>query len=1004
MKNIEYSMEDLPLSTKKNCNICDVDFNEIEEFEDHMVKHKTELGNPRNFNYDMNMKKAKKKLLKGANRKSHLDVEIKPTCVNLRFSDGSFQKVVRPMLQEWSQCVNKVFKLSENEIKIVEFSSGMDIKANHIDTKIVLFSDKDRFVIHVYNGTQNLMVQGRNFEEFAINHLQPFFVTEIEKCESAIESVNRNIKEVLGSGNIVKQKSKPFDCPNCKVKSSTLADLRMHLKSSHSKISKKKLSHNKKILDEDSSLLSDSMDSFSSNNLDEREKSSPEKPSLSCDWLLCEFESNKDEELGKHIEEEHVPVLRKKYLPVTVQETKNPEKCYLCPFESKTKDDLETHIKTKHEDESQTQIEEETNEICETIVRSGCCGKGFCDEKECLNHMEIHAAQFECETCKIGFQEDIGLEWHIETVHGVSVLDENCGTRTNIQVEEQKLVLDIPECVPCPFCQLKPKDVTALKVHIGNIHFGSEFRKCENTENIEVELSETCSKCTECDFVGSNNELKDHVNIEHGNSLIFNQYEETFADENMPEDQIKSKAEKEPLYCEICGLAQLNFAFLQEHINLVHMSEEHLCQYCVHRATSKEGLENHLIEAHGDKVILHTQAVQVNELTDKVAELKVFNAKLANDVQTILDNQNMMKQELFLLRNIHAAKQTVSEIKEPKCAPPPAPRRSSPPKRSLSPRRSKQPRKSSPLRSSTPQQPQSQHRRNQCDQKQKTLYVGDSVSAHVRMEVLEKATNTKITAAKAYSSIYDTDSNVAKNATKFPEANFSAILPQKLQEDTYENVIVQAGSVDISNLRTDIEPIKHSAYFQQEATISARNLFSACENAAMRNSSLKKIIIMKQTPRYDPPSIDPHSVKPVLSELYNRTLEQCLQSSQVKDRIFLGTHSIDCTGAIREARYRETTTGRFDGLHLYGSSGTKAYTNSVLSILKSAGMVDPEFDHSNCQQARFQARNRKQASNYFWQNDVDTRRSECERAQLNTRYEIPTQNRFASLADHFQGN
>ena len=172
----------------------------------------------------------------------------------------------------------------------------------------------------------------------------------------------------------------------------------------------------------------------------------------------------------------------------------------------------------------------------------------------------------------------------------------------------------------------------------------------------------------------------------------------------------------------------------------------------------------------------------------------------------------------------------------------------------------------------------------------------------------------------------------------------------------------------------------------------------------MRNSSLKKIIIMKQTPRYDPPSIDPHSVKPVLSELYNRTLEQCLQSSQVKDRIFLGTHSIDCTGAIREARYRETTTGRFDGLHLYGSSGTKAYTNSVLSILKSAGMVDPEFDHSNCQQARFQARNRKQADNYFWQNDVDTRRSECGRAQLNTRYEIPTQNRFASLADHFQGN
>ena len=161
---------------------------------------------------------------------------------------------------------------------------------------------------------------------------------------------------------------------------------------------------------------------------------------------------------------------------------------------------------------------------------------------------------------------------------------------------------------------------------------------------------------------------------------------------------------------------------------------------------------------------------------------------------------------------------------------------------------------------------------------------------------------------------------------------------------------------------------------------------------------------MKQTPRYDPPSEDPLSLKPVLSELYNLTLEQCLQTSEVKDRIYLGTHTLDCTGAIREARYRETKSGKFDGLHLFGTSGSKAYTNSVLNILKLAGMVDPDFDHSDCPQARFQARRRTQVKNYFWQNDVNIRKSECRRAQLNTRYEIPTKNRFSSLADNFQGN
>ena len=164
---------------------------------------------------------------------------------------------------------------------------------------------------------------------------------------------------------------------------------------------------------------------------------------------------------------------------------------------------------------------------------------------------------------------------------------------------------------------------------------------------------------------------------------------------------------------------------------------------------------------------------------------------------------------------------------------------------------------------------------------------------------------------------------------------------------------------------------------------------------------------MKQTPRYDPPSVDPLSLKPVLSKLYNSTLEDCLRSSQVKDRIFLGTHNIDCAGSIRESRYRETKSGKFDGLHLYGSSGEKAYTNSVLNILKSAGMVKPEYDHSNCQQTRFQARNRKFMKNYYWQNDVDVRRAELDIIhfdQQSTRYAIPTQNRFNGLPDNFQGN
>ena len=152
----------------------------------------------------------------------------------------------------------------------------------------------------------------------------------------------------------------------------------------------------------------------------------------------------------------------------------------------------------------------------------------------------------------------------------------------------------------------------------------------------------------------------------------------------------------------------------------------------------------------------------------------------------------------------------------------------------------------------------------------------------------------------------------------------------------FENLIIQAGSVDITNLKTNVEPSKNSEYFKQVAVMSANNLFSACERAVGENPNLKKVVLMKQPPRYDPVTVDPCSIKPVLSELFNSTLVQCWMSSKLKDRIFLGSHNIDCTGGIREARYRETQTGRFDGLHLLGSSGKKAYTNSVLNILNLA--------------------------------------------------------------------
>ena len=46
------------------------------------------------FNYTLNNKRAKAKLLKGAQKEKNLDIDIRSGCVNLRFNNGSYYEVI----------------------------------------------------------------------------------------------------------------------------------------------------------------------------------------------------------------------------------------------------------------------------------------------------------------------------------------------------------------------------------------------------------------------------------------------------------------------------------------------------------------------------------------------------------------------------------------------------------------------------------------------------------------------------------------------------------------------------------------------------------------------------------------------------------------------------------------------------------------------------------------------------------------------------------------------
>ena len=206
-----------------------------------------------------------------------------------------------------------------------------------MDTKLDIFANSDRIVLHAYNGTQNLMVQGKNFENLALNYLKPYFTKKIETDKNTIELFNSNVQEKLSKKKpVLKQKSsgnKPFNCPQCKVTASTVGDLRMHLKSSHTKITNRR--HNQMTLNEDLSLLDDEHDSTVT--LDEQSDIIEKSKAIGCDWLPCDYKSKDKGLLIEHIDE-HIGY---KNTPLI----EDAPSCNLCDFDTDSQMDLDENCR-----------------------------------------------------------------------------------------------------------------------------------------------------------------------------------------------------------------------------------------------------------------------------------------------------------------------------------------------------------------------------------------------------------------------------------------------------------------------------------------------------------------------------------------------------------------------------------------------------------------------------------------------------------------------------------
>ena len=148
-----------------------------------------------------------------------------------------------------------------------------------------------------------------------------------------------------------------------------------------------------------------------------------------------------------------------------------------------------------------------------------------------------------------------------------------------------------------------------------------------------------------------------------------------------------------------------------------------------------------------------------------------------------------------------------------------------------------------------------------------------------------------------------------------------------------------------------------------------------------------------------------------MSSFFEKTLPQWQHSTVV------GHHSLECpvSGSTHMRRYRNSYTGKYDGVHMYGYTGAKDYTDSVNSILLVAfpeQLSDPcqpraelgnrmMEDHTMCEQAQYQQwRQAQRRSSKHKHRNIATQ-DRYGQSYNHGGQNIPTHNRFNILS---QGN
>ena len=176
--------------------------------------------------------------MKGS-RRVPLEFEKNSTSCNLVFSVGAWLTTVLPAFRYWEQIKGeKTCRIRDKEIRVTGTKSGKDSNGMCVVSQVIFYSNRDKIVLHLYNTTQRVLVNGHGYEEFVVSFLKPFFEAKVQEYPNEISNINNEVIKKFGPKTVKRSSVKykggsVFSCNQCETTFKSQMMLNKHKDNDH---------------------------------------------------------------------------------------------------------------------------------------------------------------------------------------------------------------------------------------------------------------------------------------------------------------------------------------------------------------------------------------------------------------------------------------------------------------------------------------------------------------------------------------------------------------------------------------------------------------------------------------------------------------------------------------------------------------------------------------------------------------------------------------------------